>query len=381
MSEPFTFSRQRFLAFMRKEMLEVWRDPSSIMIAVILPLVLVFLFGYGVSLDANTVQIGVSLEDTSPEARSLAYAFQKSKYFDTRIERTHQALEDDLVASKLRGVVIIPEDFTRKLQGGRQAEIMVIADGSETNTAAILQGYAEGTLATWIASRTAERTALPDELSPSGITPVVNVWFNPEMTTRYTLLPGSIAIIMSMIGTLLTALVVSREWERGTMEAMMATSLRIHEMLIAKITPYFLLGLGSMALCVGLSIFAFDVPFRGSLFVLLLSACVFLLCALGQGLLISTIARSQFVASQIALMTAFLPAFMLSGFLFEISSMPAPLRLLTYILPVRYFVAILQTSFIAGNVWPLFWQNLAAMLAIATALLTLTARRTAGRLD
>lgn len=371
-----SFSPERFRAFVRKEMLQVWRDPSSILMAVVMPLLLMFLFGYGVSLDTNKITLGLVLEDTAPEARSLAYAFQNTKYFDVTLGYDRAALQADMVASRLRGVVVIPQDFSRKLRERLPVQVQVLADGSETNTASFVQNYAEGVVANWNAMREDGRAV------PSGpIRPELRVWFNPELKSRDVLLPGSIAVIMAMIGTMLTALVVAREWERGTMEAMMATPIRIYEMLLGKIAPYFLLGLGSMALCVLLSVFLFGVPFRGSLLALFLATSLFLLAGLTQGLLISSAARSQFVAVQLASMLAFLPTFMLSGFLFEISSMPAILRVMTYLFPPRYFVSILQTTFIAGDIWSLFIPNMLAMLAIFLALLWLTARRSVKRID
>ncbi|MBV8938791.1 MAG: ABC transporter permease [Alphaproteobacteria bacterium] len=367
----------RFYAFLRKEMLQVWRDPSSILVALVLPLLMMFLFGYGVSLDVNTLKIGVVLEDAAPEALSLAYAFERSRYFSAVLATDRHRVQEDMVAARLRGVVVIPQDFSRKLRAGEEAQVQVLADGAEANTANFVQFYAQGTLADWLAARAREQgkeAAPPVSAEP-------RVWFNTGLKSRDALLPGSISVIMAMIGTLLTAMVIAREWERGTMEAMMATPIRIHEMIIAKMVPYFLLGLGSMLLCVVLSVFLFGVPFRGSMAALLLSGSVFLLASLGQGLLISTSARSQFVAIQVATMASFLPAFILSGFLFEIHSMPLPLRLLADALPPRYFVAILQTVFLTGDVWALFLPNLLAMLAIAAVLLVLTARRSVKRLD
>ncbi len=369
-------SRDRIFAYMWKESLQVVRDPSSILIAIILPLIMMFLFGYGVSLDTNTVKIGLVLEDSSADARSLAHAFSQTKFFDVQQSQDRHFLEDEMVAGRLRGVVVIPQDFSDKFARGQQVQVQVLADGSETNTASFVQNYAQGVVNTWLQSRqydTGAAVTLPFALEP-------RVWFNAELKSRNVLLPGSISVVMSMIGCLLTALVVAREWERGTMEAMMSTPIRVHEMIIAKLTPYFLLGLFSMALCVGISIFIFGVPFRGSFLALLLATSAFLLAALGQGMLISTAAKSQFIASQIALLTGFLPAFLLSGFLFEINSMPLPLRLLTYALPPRYFVAILQTIFAAGDIWSLFIPNLLTMLLLATILLGLTAKRSVKRL-
>lgn len=372
-----TFSFQPFFAYLQKEYKQIIRDPSTMLIAFLLPLLMIFIFGYGVSLDADNVKIGIILEDTSTEARSLANAFLATPYFDARTGYDRVALENDLTAGRLRGVVTIPPDFSRNINRKTTAPLQLLLDGSETNTAKFVLNYAEGVVNNWLAQRATAgiRTRKPP------ITLEPRVWFNPSLISREVLLPGSVAIIMSLIGTLLTALVVAREWERGTMEAMMSTPIRIREMLLGKLIPYFLLGLGSMALCVGLSVTLFDVPFRGSYAVLLLATSCFLLAALGQGLLISTLTRNQFVSGQISIMVGFLPAFMLSGFIFEISSMPLFIQAITYLLPPRYFVTILQSSFLSGTIWDLVLPNLVAMLVIALFFFGLTARMTVKRLD
>jgi ABC-2 type transport system permease protein len=189
------------------------------------------------------------------------------------------------------------------------------------------------------------------------------------------------ATIMAIIGTLLTALVIAREWERGTMEALMATPVGVTELLIGKFVPYFILGMGSMAVCVFMAIFVFGVPFRGSVFVLALVTAAFLFDALGLGLLISTVARTQFVASQAALIVSFLPAFILSGFIFDITSMPLPIRMLTYALPPRYFVSCLQTLFLAGNIWAVIWPNVLAMIGFGLVCFVVISRKSVKRLD
>lgn len=371
------FSFQRFFAYLQKEFKQIFRDPSTLLIAFVLPLIMIFIFGYGVSLDADKIKIGIILEDTSTEARSLANSFLATSYFDVHTGYDRLAFEAAMTAGQLRGLVTIPPNFSRDINRGTKASLQVILDGSETNTAKFVLNYAEGVVANWNLQRAIEKekTIKP----PMAMEP--RVWFNPALESREVLLPGSVAIIMTLIGTLLTALVVAREWERGTMEAMMSTPIRISEMLLGKLIPYFILGLASMALCVILSITLFAVPFRGSYLLLLLSTSCFLLAALGQGLLISTLARNQFVAGQISIMAAFLPAFMLSGFIFEISAMPWPIRAITYLLPPRYFVTILQSSFLSGVPWDLLLPNLCAMVFIALILFTITARKTVKRLD
>jgi len=207
------------------------------------------------------------------------------------------------------------------------------------------------------------------------------VWFNSELRSRNFLVPGLVALIMTLIGALLTAMVMAREWERGTMEALMVTPLSMSEVIIGKLLPYFVLGMGGLALAVGMALFLFEVPLRGSLWVLFATSALFLVTALGMGLLISTVARSQFVAGQLALITTFLPAFLLSGFIFDIGSMPPVVQLITHIVAARYYIAILQTVFLAGNEWSVIVPNALALAAMATLFLGVTWRKSRKRLD
>jgi len=371
------FSRRRFLAYLKKEGKQILRDPSTFLIAFVLPLIMIFIFGYGVSLDATKVPIGILLEDTAPESRSLVDAFLGTPYFAAETGYNRPIMIEDLVGGRLRGIVTIPPDFSQNIQRGTPAPLQILLDGSEPNTARFVLNYAQGVVSNWNVQQGIQGN--PSLVVP--INPVPRVWFNADLKSRNVLLPGSIAIIMSLIGTLLTALVVAREWERGTMEAIMSTPILIREMLLAKLVPYFLLGLGSMTLCVFLSVTLFEVPFRGSYLVLLLSTSVFLLAALGLGLLISSTTRNQFVASQISIMTGFLPAFVLSGFIFEITSMPWIIQLLTYLLPPRYFVTLLQSGFLSGVIWELILPNLFIMLTIAAFFLGICALKMVKRLD
>ena len=373
---PFSF--QRFFAYLTKESKQILRDPSSILIALILPLMMIFIFGYGVSLDANKIRIGIVLEDTATEAKSLCNTFLGTPYFEATTKYSYQPLEREMTSGHIRGIVTIPQDFSKNLHLDKKPALQVLVDGSEPNTAKFVLNYARGVISNWALQRTAEKKYFAHH---PPIEAIPRVWFNSDLQSRNVLLPGSIATIMSLIGTLLTALVVAREWERGTMEAIMSTPIRISEMLLGKLIPYFLLGLGSMILCVMPSILIFKVPFRGSFGVLFLSTSAFLLAALAQGFLISSTTRNQFVSCQIALMLGFLPAFVLSGFIFEISSMPWPIRIFTYILPPRYFVTILQSSFLSGTSWELLLPNLFAMLFIAFFFFGLTAHKTVKRLD
>lgn len=369
---------RRLKALIIKEFFQIVRDPSSILISVGLPALLMFIYGFGVSLDLDHLRIGVVMEDTSPTARSFVESLQDSRFFDLKIVRDRRELTDDILSGRIRGMVVIPSYFsTFWKQSFHKAPIQVIADGSETNTANFVQNYVQGAWQIWL-----QQQNQSNELK--GL-PLIKVqprfWYNEELHSRNFLIPGSLAIIMTLIGTLLTALVVSREWERGTMEALMSTPVNIFELILGKLIPYFILGMGSMFMCFFIAVFLYSVPFRGSFLLLGLISSVFLFSALALGLLISTIARNQFAAAQAAMVSAFLPAFMLSGFIFEIASMPLPIRLVTAVLPARYFVSSLQTLFLVGDVWSLLLFNLMCMLVIGIFLTAVTLRRTVKRLD
>ncbi|MBY0501791.1 MAG: ABC transporter permease [Alphaproteobacteria bacterium] len=372
-----SFSFQRLLAYLQKEGKQILRDPSTFLIAFVLPLIMMFIFGYGVSLDADKIRIGLLLEDTSPTARSLENSFLATSYFNVQASYSRPALENEMTGGRLRGIVTIPQDFSQNFLRGTPASLQVLLDGSEPNTANFVLNYSGGVVNIWQSQLNTEKKI--DFSFP--VIPQPRIWFNEDLKSRNVLLPGSVAIILSLIGILLTALVVAREWERGTMEAIMSTPIQFNEIILGKLIPYFLLGLGSMMLCVSLSLTLFEVPFRGSLFVLLLSTSIFLLAALGQGLLISTLTRNQFVSSQVSIMLGFLPAFVLSGFIFEIKSMPWPIQVITYLLPPRYFVTILQSTFLSGTIWELILPNLVAMLLMALVFFSITINKSKKRLD
>ena len=372
---PPTGRARRFTALVRKESLQVIRDPSSILIAFVLPLILLVIFGYGVSLDATRTRIGLVIENATPIAQDLAASFQASRYFEVATGRDRREFEEGLILGRVRGIVVIPTNFTDVGAAGSSPQIQVIVDGSDPNTANFVQNYAQGVVGTWMAQRAAEIAMRPPPISVEQ-----RFWFNPELASRNFLVPGSIAIVMTLVGTLLTSLVVAREWERGTMEAMMATPVTATELLAGKILPYFILGLASMSLCVLIAVFIFGVPFRGSVLALYALSASFLMPALGQGLLISAATKNQFLASQLALLSAFLPAFLLSGFLFEINSMPWIIRIVTTIVPARYLIPSLQSVFVAGDIWPMFLRSIAVMLAIGAVLFILAARSTRKRI-
>ncbi|HEX6995124.1 MAG TPA: ABC transporter permease [Gammaproteobacteria bacterium] len=362
---------------MRKESLQVVRDPSNVVIAFVLPVVLLFLFGFALSLDVRGVEVGVVVESDGAPARELAAAFAATRYFDARFARDRRELEPLLVAGRLRGIVVIPQDFAERLAAGRSANVQVLTDGSSPNTASFVANYARGVVATAFASSRTD--AAPADAGLVSMEP--RFWYNPDLESRAFIVPGAIAIVMTMIGTMLTALVVAREWERGTMEAMMATPVGIGEFLIGKLLPYFGLGLGATLVCAIAAEAWLGVPLRGSVPALLALSAAFLMPALGLGLLISAATKNQFVASQLALFSGFLPAFLLSGFLFEIDSMPEPIQWLTRIVAARYYVAGLQTLFLTGDVWPELVRSIGPMLGLGAGFFSLAAMNTRKRLE
>jgi ABC-2 type transport system permease protein len=366
---------RRVWSLVRKESRQIVRDPSSIAIGIVLPVLLILLFGYGLSLDVTQVPVAVVLEDPSPAAMELAAGFQMSPYFDTQLLTAMPQAQELMLARQVEGIVRLRADFARHLSLG-DAEVQILVRGIDANRARIIQSYAQGTIGQWAVRRAAEG----HELVAGPVALQHRLWFNEANESRYFLVPGLVVLIMTLIGALLTALVMAREWERGTLEALFVTPVRAGEILLGKTIPYFALGMVGLALCLLAAKFLFHVPCRGSLGVLTGVSMLYLLVALGIGLLISSAVKSQFVASQVTLLVTFLPALMLSGFLFDLRSMPAVVRLLTYALPARYYVTLLQTIFLAGDVWSVILPNAAVLAGMAAVLLLLSRGATSKQL-
>lgn len=369
MSIAVTGGSRRVWSLVKKEMRQIVRDPSSIAIGIVLPVVLILLFGYGMSLDVTHLPVAIVLEDPSPTSTDLAASFELSRYFDVQKTTSMRRAEDWMLARKVDGIVRIRPDFSRRLSRG-DAEVQLLVHGIDANRARIIQGYVQGAIGVWAARRSAE-----GEQVLSGPVQVQNrLWFNETNESRYFLVPGLIVLVMTLIGALLTSLVVAREWERGTMEALFVTPVRPGEILLGKTIPYFVLGMIGLVLCLISAKFLFHVPFRGSVVVLIGVSMLYLLVALALGLLISSALKSQFVASQITLLVTFLPAVMLSGFLFDLRSLPVVVQLITYLLPARYYVTLLQTIFLVGDIWAVILPNAAVLAAMMTVLLWLARR-------
>ena len=354
------------------------RDPSSIAIALVMPVVLLILIGYGISLDARDVRFGIVDEDRTVESSGLYQSFASSPYFRPVHFVDSRQADVALMRGDIAGYAVLRGDFSRKVADPlRAAEIGIFVNGVDSNNARIVQGYALGALANWAQGRLSDRA----QHAKPAVVLEHRYWFNPELRSANFIVPGLIAMVMTMIGALLTALVVAREWERGTMEALMVSPASMTEIMLGKLVAYFVLGMGGLAVSVGLGLFVFEVPFRGSFVVLVGISAVFLVVSLAIGLLISTVARNQFVAAQLAFLVTFMPALILSGLMFDIETMPSWVQAVTTVFAARYYVSSLQTLFLAGDVWPILLPNLAALLGFAAVFLTVAIRRTRRSLE
>lgn len=360
---------RRIRTLVVKEARQVIRDPSSIAIGVVLPLLLIVLFGYGLSLDVRRVPVALVIGQPSPEAQELAAGLRLSPYFSPQTVTSLHDAQQLLLAQRVDGILQLPDDLARRLAAG-DATVQLLVHGGDANRARIIEGYVQGAIGAWSARLAAQGEA------PAGAGPVAvqaRLWFNPANDSHYFLVPGLIVLVITLIGALLTAMVVAREWERGTFEALLVTPVRADEILLGKTLPYFVLGMAGFTLCALAAQFLFHVPLRGSFWVLFGASMLYVLVALGIGLVVSSWVRSQLVASQLTMLLTFMPAFMLSGFLFDLRSMPAAVRVITYLLPARYYVALLQSVFLAGDVWTVIIPN-TLVLALMAALLALASR-------
>lgn len=367
---------QRLRALIRKESRQLLRDQSNILVGIALPVILILIFGYGLSFDVKNMPLAVVLEDASPTAHDVVSGFYLSPYFTPIPLASLRDAEQLMLARKVDGILYLRSDFSRQLAAGN-ATIQLLANGVDANRGRIMQGYARGALAQWAAKHAATGATNP----AGAVTIEQRLWFNEANNSTHFLVPGLIVLIMTLIGALLTALVMAREWERGTLEALFVTPVRATEILIGKIVPYFGLGLIGLTLCMLAAKLLFAVPVRGSLLLILLASMLYLLVALAIGLLISAAVKNQFLASQIALITGFLPALMLSGFIFDLRSLPVVVRGISRVLPATYYVELLQTLFLAGNVWQLIVRDCAVLAFFAVVLLTLARINTRKELD
>lgn len=372
------FSWRRLKALCWKESKQIVRDPSSALIAIVIPLMLLFIFGYGINLDSSKLRVGILMDQQSQPARELVDTFTGSPFIDATISNNRNLLINKMQAGEIRGIVVIPVNFAEQLlRPDGHAAIQVITDGSEPNTANFVQAYTKGVWHTWLIQQGENQGYPTDPLIELNM----RYWFNEAALSQHFIIPGAISIIMTVVGAILTSLVIAREWERGTMEALLSTQITRTELLLSKLLPYQLLGSFVMVLCMLVTTLILDIPYRGSLLILFVITSLYLATALGMGLLISTITRNQFNAAMVALNAVFLPAIMLSGFIFEIDSMPVFIQVVTYFIPARYFVSSLQTLFLAGDIYLVLLTDFLLLIASAILFIGLTALKTRRRLD
>lgn len=368
------FSGRRYLALVRKESLHIRRDPRSLAMAFLMPVLLLVLFGYAITLDVNNLDLAVYDQDRSAASRDYVRAFPASNYFTVVTNAaTYAEAEAAVVSGRAHLALVIPTDFSERLDQRRTAAVQVLVDGSDANTATIASDYAEGVTEGFAADfRGQVELAVENRL---------RVWYNPELKSRWFIIPGLIAVIMTVITALLTSLTVAREWESGTMEQLIATPIRPLELMLGKMTPYFLIGVFDVLLSIAMAVWVFGVPLRGSLAFLLGSGALFMLGGLGLGILISTAARSQLVASQVAMVATFIPAFLLSGFLYSIDNMPRFLQVITHAVQARYYVTILKAVFLKASPPALLVNELVFLTLFALAVLAVALRKFKKRLD
>jgi ABC-2 type transport system permease protein len=355
----------RLWSLTKKEVRQLLRDKSNIAIGLVLPIILILIFGYGISLDVEQAAVAVVMEDTSPDAHDVVAGLALTPYLKPFVTRSMAAAERLMLDHKVDGILRLPGDFASRLHAG-DGRVQLIVHGADAATARIIESYVAGALAQF-ALGAAERQG--SVRPPRGVALETRIWFNEANTSTWYLVPGLIVLIMTLVGAFLTSLVVAREWERGTLEALFVTPVRPTEILLAKLIPYFVVGMLGFVLCLAAARWLFAVPLHGSLALLVFASVLYLLVALGIGLLISSVTKNQFLASQVALLSSLLPALMLSGFLFDLRNVPVVVRVIANVLPATHFMTLIKTLFLAGNVWTVVVPNLLLLAAYALALL------------
>ena len=363
-------SPTRLRAMARKEWIQLRRDPRSMILAFLLPLLLLVFFGYAITWDVDDIELAVVDHDRTPTTRQLGETLEASGLFRiTHAPATERAADRLLTRGRIKGVLVIPAGFTADLRAGRVAPLQLLVDGSDANTATIALNYGEAIVARF--SRTA---LLQGRALTLPVEPETRVWYNPTLASRNMIVPGLIAVIMSIIAAMLTALTIAREWERGTMEQLASTPVQRLEVVLGKLLPYLLIGLFDVAVTVVAGMLLFGTPLNGSVLELALLTLLFLTGALGLGIFISAAVKSQVMATQIAMVATYLPAVLLSGFLFDIASMPRALQAVTYLIPARYFVTVTRGIFLKGVGLEVLWPQALFMTAFAVLGLGLATR-------
>ena len=360
-------SVQRIGAVLRKELLHIARDPRSLGLALAMPVLLLLLFSFALSLDVDHIPTLILDQDGTPDSRSLIARFAGSRYFSIEGHvNAYAEIERAVDRNTCLLAVVIPRGFARDLASRRPSPVQLLLDGTDSNTASIAKGYAESVVTAWASSRL--RLHVPVEAR-------TRVWYNSSLESRNFIVPGLISVILMIIAALLTSLTVAREWETGTLEQLLSTPLRSTELILGKLGAFFLLGVVDAAIAMVTAVFVFRVPFRGDLGFLAVATAVFLVGAFAWGLFLSSISETQLEAFQMGMLSSFLPAFLLSGFIYAIENMPLPVRMITYLFPSRYFISILKATFLKGLGWYELWPSLLALTAYSAVVMTLAMRK------
>ena len=367
---------KRLAAVAAKEIVQIRRDVRSLIIVIAMPIILVLLFGYGVNLDLKHLPIYVFDRESSQNSQDLLKRFQSSEYFRVaKVVNSYPELVQAIDSSRASMGLIIPHDFTEKLRAGGPVDVQALIDATDDNSANVIIGYTQSVLQSYSSDLQVEwreRRGMPRQPMPLSVE--VRTWYNEDLESSAFIIPGVLALVMSVIGAFLTSLTVAREWERGTMEQLISTPVSALEIMLGKLLPYFGIGMVDVGLCAALALYWFQVPFRGEFLTLFISSALFLIVVLSLGFFISVIAKNQLAASQIALIATFLPAFLLSGFLFAIEQMPVFIQYVTRILPARYYVSALKKIFLKGTPTGMLYPDLLPLCAFAVLLVVVATR-------
>ena len=369
----------RLFALTRKEVRQLLRDKSNLGVGLLLPVILMLIFGYGLSLDVKNAPIAVVMEDSSPTAMEAIAGLSLSPTFSPQIVRSMQEAEALMLAREVDAIVRIPSHYSAALAAGN-AQIQLIVHGAEASRASIILNYANVALLQQ-AVRSADRLGLPSGAEIGAVNVQTRLWFNESNTSTWYLVPGLIVLIITLVGAFLTALVMAREWERGTFEALFVSPVKPVEILLAKIIPYFCVGIIGLMMCMVGARVLFNVPMVGSMAVLLFASVLYLLVALGIGLLISSVTRNQFLASQVSLLVSLLPVLMLSGFLFDLRNVPTAVSIIGHLFPATHYMVLIKTLMLAGNVWPQIILECSILAAYCVLFIGLARIVTQKRLD
>jgi ABC-2 type transport system permease protein len=371
--------KNRIVPLARKEILHILRDPRSLYGSLFMPIVLLILFGYAITFDVKHIPLAIVDQDHSSLSRELISRVEGSVYFDLlHLSSSSTAVEKLLDESKVKAIIVIPKNFSRDLSKAQDSALQLLIDGSDNNTAQVALGYISSLVQTFSSNIILEKLNRQGASFQGGIPPIdikPSVWYNPDLRSVNFIVPGIIAVVMMVLASISSSLTIAREWETGTMEQLISTPAKPLEITIGKLLPYFFLGFIQMLLVVLVGTLVFKVPLKGNILFLFCTAAIFLVCGSGIGLFISTVTRSQQLAFMFSILFTLLPSFILSGFIFPVSSMPGIIRFFTYLVPAKYFLVILRGIFLKGNGIAILWPETLALLFIASVIVLACARR------